>query len=91
MDAPRRRGERARGPDIRVSGGPHRWVSLRAVFPGDLLSLWEAAKTRAEREGIRFRPDVSEAVHHGQLIEVLLASYMAGPEYPSEHDDEDEA
>lgn len=55
---------------------------MRFVIPGDLLDAWESAKTRAEREGIVLRPDVPEPIHNGQILEILIAEYLAGPEYP---------
>lgn len=78
------------GPDHRVSKAPHGWISLRVVFPGDVLDLWETAKSRLEREGLDFRADIPEAIWNGQIVEALLAEYIAGPEYPSHARSDDE-
>lgn len=56
------------------------------VVPGELMGVWEAAKAKAQREGLELKPWKPSAVHDGEVLEVLLASYLAAPEFPKDSD-----
>ena len=57
------------------------------VLPGELMGAWEAAKAKAQREGVFLKPWKPDAVHNGQILEVLIAEYLASPEYPPDDRD----
>jgi hypothetical protein len=59
------------------------WVRLVCVVPGELVDAWEHAKTRATREGA-VRWSAPEQVQNGQVLEVLIAEYLASPEMPAD-------
>ena len=59
---------------------PSQWFKVQVAMPTELLDVWEAARSKAQRAGLQFRPDVPEPVNHGMFVEVLLADYLAGPE-----------
>lgn len=51
------------------------------VVPGEVIGLWEAAKTKAQREDkVNLKPTQPEAVHNGRVLEVLIAEYLTMPE-----------
>jgi len=53
------------------------------VVPGEVMGLWEAAKTKAQREDkVSLKPTQPEAVHNGRVLEVLIAEYLTMPEEP---------
>jgi hypothetical protein len=53
------------------------------VVPGEIVGLWEIAKTRVQREQKTFlKPTQPEAVHNGKVLEVLIGEYLASPEEP---------
>jgi len=54
------------------------------VVPGELMGAWEAAKAKAQREGLVLKPWKATAVHDGEVLEVLIASYLASPEFPAD-------
>lgn len=54
------------------------------VVPGELMGAWEAAKAKAQREGLYLKPWKPSVVHDGQVLEVLIAEYLASPEFPAD-------
>jgi hypothetical protein len=61
-------------------------VRMVFVVPGELVGAWEAAKTKAQREGLHLKPWKPTVVHNGQVLEVLIAEYLASPFYPADPD-----
>lgn len=56
-------------------------VRVIFVVPGEVMGLWEAAKTKAVREDkVQLKPTQPEAVHNGKVLEVLIAEYLTMPE-----------